>query len=127
MVVINKDTYIIYREKLDNGQIVHLEFSKYTTLKRTFYFVCLFINKRKKGYIENEQTGKCGLSGLIIAKNLLINFINKLKDTKLREEKISIIIGYTNSRRRDVYERYLKELNFIDSKWDRHPCLRYDI
>ena len=72
MVVINKDTYIIYREKLDNGQIVHLEFSKYTTLKRTFYFVCLFINKRKKGYIENEQTGKCGLSGLIIAKNLLI-------------------------------------------------------
>lgn len=127
MVVINKDTYIIYREKLDNGQIVHLEFSKYTTLKRTFYFVCLFINKRKKSYIENEQTGKCGLSGLIIAKNLLINFINKLKDTKLREEKISIIIGYTNSRRRDVYKRYLKELNFIGSKWDRHPCLRYDI
>ena len=64
------------------------------------------VTKRKQGYQENVQTGKDGLYSLIWAKNCILNFIDVIKDND------TIIIYFSDNRRKKIYYRYLKDYNF---------------
>ena len=50
MTITEHEDEIIYKLKLDNGQLVQMNVQKETYMDTTRYFICLFINKRGKGY-----------------------------------------------------------------------------
>ena len=70
-------------------------------------------NKRKriKSWIKDEEamdcsTGKCGVEGLIWAKNGLLEFENFIKKEGLKQR---IIVRWTDSKRKRVYKHYLEK------------------
>ena len=70
-------------------------------------------NKRKhiKSWIKGEETmdcstGKCGVEGLIWAKNGLLEFENFIKKEDLKQR---IVVRWTDSKRKRVYKHYLEK------------------
>ena len=113
----------IYRQKIDS-QVVELVFTKWDCLIGNYYWTCLFINKRGKGYKSEHQTGKVGLSGLLAAKQMLLNFIEELKKQKGHNV---LLVGWANKRRKNVYWRSLREYGFKFSRFIDEDCLKSDI
>ena len=111
-------------QKLDNGQIVSLTAIRFDTLDREYYFISLFINKKCKGYKKLEQTGKCGVVGLLTAKSLLQQLIDQLNASSYK--KVTIIIYADDSRRMKIYKRYLQDMGFYKSFWGK-KCLRKEV
>ena len=90
-----------------------------------YYYLCLYINKRGKGYQSLKQTGHSGLEGLLWAKEMLKDFIETIRKKKNITHKICVF--WDDSRRRDVYARGLKDLGFKMGQLDSQKCLRYTI
>ena len=70
-------------------------------------------NKRKhiKSWIKDEEsmdcsTGKCGVEGLIWAKNGLLEFEKFIKKEDLKQR---IVVRWTDSKRKRVYKHYLEK------------------
>lgn len=125
MVIIKDDNSITYRLKIDNGQIVELKISWDIYMDTYYYYVTLYINKRKNGYKFLEQTGRNGIEGLLKAKEMLREFIEDIKQTENRNHNIYIF--WDDNRRKDVYERGLKDLGFKMTTCIKWKCLRLGI
>jgi hypothetical protein len=120
--------YDIYKDGDDticrckvNGQLIKMTIYKDIFPKSNYYSVCLFINKRKKGYQEGLQTGKIGLTGLLIAKQMLLDFIDELRNQKGHN---IILIYWADKRRRDVYYRSLSKYGFKYNIFNGCKCLK---
>lgn len=93
-------------------QIVCMEIYKYCHSKVDEHWVMLTVkNKRKQIYddIYLTQTGKAGIETLLIAKEMLKTYIETLLDRRYNN---TIFIEWEDNRRRDVYERGLRDLGF---------------
>ena len=125
MSITEQEDEVTYRLKLDNGQVVELTIWNEVYMDQVYYFLCLYINKRGKGYESLKQTGHSGLEGLLWAKEMLKDFIETIRKKKNITHKICVF--WDDSRRRDVYARGLKDLGFKMGQLDSQKCLRYTI
>ena len=107
---------------LKNGQVCGIGFEKCDEDNRILWNVCFAIGNSKKqvrGYITGkdtynltlQSTGRCGLDGLIWAKDKILEFETLIVPNKLKKNKI--IIGGENSKRFHVYEKGLKRFGYI--------------
>lgn len=114
------DTYY-KRTKLSNGQLAEIQFQE-TYHRNNFadYNVVFVIgskrNKLNCTMMEHTTTGKVGIEGLLWAKKQIIEFekfiFEKFPRDKYPNEKVFISVGWADNRRRNVYERGLKNLGF---------------
>ena len=120
----NSDYYI--KEKLSNGQTLYIEFQTEYRKECCGFWVYLIVYKKRKHLLNDglfcKSTGdKLGIKTLLIAREIIIEFENFIKDivTKKREEgliskdlKYYIEVGWDDNRRRKVYERGLKKYGY---------------
>ena len=125
MSITEQEDQVIYRLKLDNGQVVELTIWNEPCMDTIYYYLCLYINKRGKGYQSLKQTGHAGIEGLLWAKEILKDFIEKIK--KKKNKKHCICVFWEDNRRRDTYARGLKDLGFKMGVLNTQKCLRYTI
>lgn len=110
------------KTKLSNGQTAYIVFEGVELSKCTEWNVLFVVaNKRKDAlkWIKGEkeldtQTGKCGLEGLVWAKNNLIEFENELSK---RKGKNRMLIQWSDAKRKKVYIKYLKRLGYRYTKY----------
>lgn len=115
--------------KLKNNQTIFICFSQFEFSKCTEYSVFLVIaNKKKhikqcilqeKDVFFDKETGKCGLEGLLWAKQQIIEF----EESDICRNGDVITIGWADNRRRNVYEYGLKKLGFIMGYREGCKCL----
>ncbi len=80
--------------------------------KKTIYYeITLKIQHKRKQNVFLKQIGKCGLEGLLWAKNKIIEFEEFIK-TKNTDKTIKIVCGWDDNRRRNIYERSLSKLGY---------------
>lgn len=131
--VVDKNTgYHFYRKrnKLSNGQFCEIEFlEEYIIIdNRINYYVSFAIANKKKelnkwfngkdSSINCETTGKCGLEGLLWAKNCIKEFEEYIWEIYGGYEGgVYIIVSGEDKRRYRVYERGLRDLGY--EKWNR--------
>lgn len=83
--------------------------------------------------IENVQTGKGSILGLLYAKNALEHFVKVwLPDYRAGRSGAHtdrVCVKWTDDRRRDIYRRYLGAIGFRDGMTgkDPSPCMYIDI
>lgn len=100
------------KTKFSNGQTGIIVFWKECLNEVIEWNVSFAINnkrKRIKAWLENEEsmdiaTGKCGLEGLIWAKNSLLAFEDFIKSDFFNQR---IAISWSDNRRKRIYKRYL--------------------
>lgn len=106
--------------KLKNNQTATIVFYRHESQRSFAFYVAFAIaNKRKhirkwldgSDNLTNLSTGKGGLEGLIWAKNQLLEFEEFIKQEG-KSVKAAICITWTNNRRRDIYEHYLKRIGY---------------
>lgn len=104
--------------KLSNNQTATMIFYRHKFTRGSMFYVAFAIaNKRKQikqwldgsSNLYNQSTGKCGLEGLLWAKSQLLEFEEFIRD---RKEKCSIVICWTDNRRRDIYRHYLTRIGY---------------
>lgn len=109
------------RTKLSNGQLAEIQFEEtYHRNKFADYNVVFVISSKRKNLncskMKHTTTGKAGLEGLLWAKKQIIEFqkfiLEKFPKERYPNEKVYISVGWADNRRRDVYERSLKQLGF---------------
>lgn len=112
------DDYV-YRVKTEDGQTVRMEiyvFDEDDNVPKTYLWsVVLQVEaKKKRGYEDLKQTGKSGLTPLLIAKEILKWHINEIiKHTSTFKKANHIIaIQWDDKKRRNAYERGLRDLGF---------------
>ena len=131
--IIDKDSgcrFYRKRDKLSNGQFCQIEFSEeYMPIdSRINYYVGFAIANKKKelnkwfdgkdSSINCKTTGKCGLEGLLWAKECIKEFEEYIWEIYGGYEGgIYIIVTGEDKRRYRVYERGLRDLGF--EKWNR--------
>ena len=101
-----------YKDILPNGQTIEFNFVSY--YENTLYSVEMEIySKRKRKSISYlDSTGKCGMSGLILAKSVLVCFIEYIKEITPKDITIQILVQGSDNRRTRIYKRYLTKLGF---------------
>lgn len=115
--------------KLKNNQTIGIYFWANELSKSVEYAILLAIaNKKKhlrqlilgeKDILTDHETGKCGLEGLLWGKNQIIEF----EESEYCKDGDTIVIYWTDKRRRDVYEYGLKKLGFVIGYRDGKKCL----
>jgi len=113
------DDYV-YKVKTKEGQTVKMEiyvFDEDYNVPRTIrWSVVLQVeNKRKRGFEHLKQTGKSGLTPLLIAKEILkwhIDEIIKKKTCKFCRHNNVIEIAWDDIKRKNAYMRGLSDLGF---------------
>lgn len=111
----------IYKSKNEFNQIITLKIQIWDdSIKVIRWNVYFRIGKNKNKYKDLEQMmvrGKDGLKSLLWAKNCIKDFINKISNDEFFIKRHNHIeVYWTNSKRRNVYERGLKDLGFIKEK-----------
>jgi len=105
------DTHI-----LSNNRKIRIEFNAYYEEFKFnpiyYYNVCLAIRHKRKTNVFGKQTGKCGLEGLLWAKNKIVEFESFIKD-EYPNIKIKIHVHWSDSKRRKVYERSLSKMGYV--------------
>jgi len=111
-----------YIEKtvLSNGQIACIVFQENKYKNFTDYYVMFAIANKKKDIknwlsskhnnIDNKQTGRCGIEGLIWAKNKVIEFEKHIKDRHYTNR--NIVISWADKKRKDVYVKAMMKLGY---------------
>lgn len=100
------------RWKCSNGDLVEIRLLEIPETRckhfnwRGAYNVCLWIGKRKKGFVRLEQTGKCGLEGLSAALIMMKELIRCMFPGE------RLIVFADDERRWKIYYRYLIPLGF---------------
>ena len=125
MTITEQEDEVTYRLKMDNGQIVEMTIYNEPYMDTIYYTICLYINKRGKGYESLKQTGHAGIEGLLWAKEILKDYIDTLRKRKNRRHVICVF--WDDKRRRDAYARGLKDLGFKMGYMRNWKCLRYTI
>lgn len=117
--------------KLPSGQTVCIMFQQSWGKSVVYFSIGLEIYHKRKQVLNlyNKQTGKDGLTGLIWAKNKILEFEDYLKSEESRYSIYNypmaiIYCTWTDNQRRRVYERGLSRIGFkieyLDDG-DRHP------
>ena len=108
-------------QKLSNGQTIKIVFDERETTKKFYYNIYLVIMDKKKSEFNTtlKQTGRCGLEGLLWAKDKIIEFEEFILE-KNRCKPIVIYCYWDDNRRRDVYYRGLKNLGYGYSRLDNN-------
>ena len=107
--------------KFPNGQTLRIEFQELWGDNICEYNVSLVIyNKRKQ--LQDDRlyckgTGKYGIKTLLIARDIILEFENYIKNEIApsefhKDNKFYIIISWLDNRRRNVYERGLKNYGY---------------
>ena len=117
-------------EKLSNNQTISIFFLHEYKLGKIDYAVVLAISNKKKhinewltgkrDVLSDQETGKCGIEGLLWAKRKLIEFEEHIS---WRSEQITINIDWTDNRRKRVYERGLLTLGYTSGFRLGRKCL----
>ena len=107
----NRDeySYYLFKEKLSNNQTLEMKFWDEDDYN-TFYITVKIYSKRKHNNTDFETTGKVGIESLLLAKLGIKLFIEFLDEQNIKNKKI--VISWSDSRRRKVYYRGLKNLGF---------------
>ena len=119
----NEATYT-YRTRNSANQYIDIEFYKYQPSKfsKEFYWsICLYVNKRSKGYEYKKQTGKAGIESLLVAKEILKYHINLIKEVYY-DYNNTIYIWADDIRRFNAYKRGLIDLKFVEGNY-KGRCL----
>lgn len=109
-----EECYVI-SDKLSNNQFIEIQFQEEWTSKKFFYNVYLTISNKRKSKDNNfkKTTGKCGLEGLLWAKNKIIDFEDFIKESDMHNERpVYVYVQWDDNRRRNTYERGLKNLGY---------------
>lgn len=120
--------------KLSNNQTISIFFLLEEQARADEYNVVLAIANKKKhikewitgerDLFEEKTTGRCGLEGLIWAKRKIIEFEEFIGNRYRKGSKETIItVQWTNNRRRNVYEKGLKKLDYQIGYRDKQKCL----
>lgn len=122
---LNKNEYKSYgfykTNILSNNQTISIYFMKEEMKNGYEYYVVLGIANKKRYLKEfmlgtrdltSFETGKCGVEGLLWAKNQIIKFEAFIKDKHYKNELISIVVQWADRRRKKVYIRSLKPLGY---------------
>lgn len=115
----------LYTHKDQSGQVVQMMFfmdndNPETTLKRDkTWWVTLYIGDRrlKNLNVDGLSTGKIGIRGLMIAKQMLIHFIINEMNFGQR-----IVVHPYDSKRRRVYSAVLEKMGFKRSRHKKLDC-----
>lgn len=91
----------------------------YRTTGNELNFEFYITSKRKKGYQEQQITGKDGINSLIWAKKCLLDFI---EFGKIHYKGDTLVVYPADVRRRIVYEYALLPLGFKIQK-DKYKSL----
>jgi len=115
--------------KLKNGQTIIICFHKIEFSKCNEYSIFLAIANKKKhirqflseerDVLIGKETGRCGLEGLLWAKNQIIKF----EESDCCKNGDYISTGWDDNRRRDVYIYGLKKLGFVLGYRESRKCL----
>lgn len=128
------DTYE-FRVKNSKNQTISLSFECFdwnaVTSERWWNVVLSINSKRNKGFQQLKQTGKAGLESLVLTKKLLKHFINNFYHYvpgKYYNIDDRIFVWWDDSRRRDVYKKYLADIGFVETyiaskDWKSGKCL----
>ena len=109
--------YYTYRVKMDNGQTLSMDICKYLpenyeTSKIAIWSIILSVStKRKRGYEFLKQTGKNGLTSLLIAKEILKYHISEVIGREKHYDHV-IAVQWDDRARMRAYERGLRDLGF---------------
>lgn len=101
---------------LPSKQTIKIELESYieTDRKKPMYYNVWLSIEHKRKNIENTEgkiTGKDGVKSLLWAKKRLIEFEDIVKED-YKDKEIYIYIGWYDNKRRNVYERGLKNLGY---------------
>lgn len=112
-------TYTNYYDTalLPSGQTIRIEFEEDWSHKKYYYNIFLLITNKKKhsDYPFNKSMGKDGIEGLLWAKRKIVEF-EKFIVKEHKHTPIVIYAGWGNSKRRDVYERGLRNIGYKFNK-----------
>lgn len=118
--------------KMTNGQTASIFFLEYDLKRGVEYSVVFAISTKKKHIREwligerdiltNENTGKCGVEGLLWAKKQITSFEEFIKKRSFYKE-ITICIYWSDSRRRNVYTRTLGKIGYEVNYRHSSKCL----
>ena len=111
---------IKYRSKNEYNQTLEMIFYKTKYIGKVLWEICLQVSTKRNEFKYLEQPGKGGLYNLAWAKYVLVEFINSELDNS--KDNV-IVIRWDDSRRRRVYERYLKDLGFQYTIYNKLPSL----
>lgn len=110
------DNYNTYYDEtiLDSGQSIRIEFNEDANDKECYYYNIYLVISNKKKSRDNtylKQTGKDGVKGLLWAKRKIIEFEEFIKEEH-KESSIMICTRWDDNRRRNVYERGLRDIGY---------------
>lgn len=115
------DINYFVKVKLPNGQTLRMDFQELQDNGIYEYNVCLIIYTKRKQLQDDrlycKSTGKYGIKTLLIARDIILEFENYIKNeiapSKFhKDNKFYIIISWLDNRRRNVYERGLKNYGY---------------
>lgn len=111
----DNDGYTGYYDstKLPSGQTVTIEFQKEWSKSKYYYNIYLVTaHKRKQEkYVTLKRTGKDGLKGMFWAREKIKEFEEFIKE-KHKGIPVIIYCCWTDNKRRDLYERGLRDLGY---------------
>lgn len=111
-------------KKLSNGQTAMIVFEEQIrTTKKIEYSIIFAISNKKKNIIKwlegkddclsDKSTGKCGIEGLIWAKQQIIDFEKFINERlKYYNQDIILYVWWTDNKRRNVYEKALGKIGY---------------
>ena len=114
---------IRYTAKNCCNQLLTFEIRPFGLCKYRWYAVFWITTKRNQGYQQGLQTGKDGVKSLVWAKTCLLNWIEKAKALKHDTPEYRLYIWSDDSRRFNVYKRYLIPLGFQVEQTSDHPLV----
>ena len=106
--IVRDGCYVYYdKVELSSKQVALINFTQNIKEKEYLYSVAFNISNKKRHFVEETiSTGRCGLEGLIWAKNKILEFEKWLMEDTWRSDskkKIKIEIKWADQRRRKVY------------------------
>ena len=110
--------FYVMRDKTRRGDTVCMCLHRYEDYPSNRYFVSMYIGKRGNGYVTGKQTGRSGIEGLLIARDMLSELMKCMYDGE------ELYIYADDERRWNVYKKYLTPLGFVSYdrcvKCERH-------
>lgn len=130
------DYYV--KEKLPNGQTLHMTFQVFNKNDSCSFWVGLIIYKKRKQLSDDrlylKGTGTLGIKTLLIARDIILEFEEYMKQIiyesktiygrSFTYDKYYIAIDWDDNRRRDVYKRGLQKYGYDYGFETGFKCLR---
>lgn len=86
------------------------------------WWVSLYIGPRQDRNYNRDglQTGKVGITGLLLSQQILIGFI-----LYILESGQTVFVGGADSRRFRIYRHYLSQLGFRQTRYMNEPAMMF--